>query len=292
MIIDNKYTIRHKILTGNIDGKCRATPMEFALLVQELAAGHYSTTGLSIPHLQRMGMTWVITKQHFEIAEYPLWMDDLIVQTWAQPSKGFFCFRDCAFFYAKNGKKTSIDEAFEEKFRIEEGREKSLSIEEEFKELKKPIFRASSCWVILNAETGQPVKPDEKTMRNLSFNDEHLEGKVFAKIPLPEKWDIEENFCPTLLDIDMNSHVNNLNYIRWILSYMDADFCKGKLLKTLDTNFISSAMYGEELICRSSLSKNVCIHSIVRAKDGSEVFKARSEWADEKELARELKVKG
>ena len=38
MIIDNKYTIRHKVLTGNIDGKCRATPMEFAVLMQELAA--------------------------------------------------------------------------------------------------------------------------------------------------------------------------------------------------------------------------------------------------------------
>ena len=290
MIIDNKYTIRHKILTGNIDGKCRATPMEFAILMQELAAGHYSTTGLSVPHLQKMGLTWVITKQHFEITEYPLWMDDLIVQTWAQPPKGFFCFRDFAFFYAKNGKKTSIDEAFEEKCRIEEGIEKSLSIEEEFKELKQPIFRASSCWVILNSETGQPVKPDEKTMGNLAFNEDHLEGKVFAKIPVCENRDTEERFRPTLLDIDMNSHVNNLNYLRWILSYMDPDFCKGKLLKTLDTNFVSSAMYGEELICRSSRSENICIHSIIRAKDGSEVFKARSEWADEKALSRTLNL--
>nr|WP_253678428.1 acyl-ACP thioesterase domain-containing protein [Treponema sp. OMZ 788] len=191
MIIDNKFTVRHKILTGNIDGKCRATPMEFAILLQELAAGHYGTTGLSIPHLQKMGMTWVITKQHFEIAEYPLWMDDLIVQTWAQPPKGFFCFRDFAFFYARNGKKASIDDAFEENLSIEEEREKRLSIEE-FKGLSKPFFRASSCWVILNSETGQPIKPDERTMGNLAFNDEHLEGKVFAKITLPEKWETEE----------------------------------------------------------------------------------------------------
>ena len=290
MIIDNKYTIRHKVLTGNIDGKCRATPMEFAILMQELAAGHYSSAGLSIPHLQKMGLTWVITKQHFEITEYPLWMDELIVQTWAQTPKGFFCLRDFAFFYAKNGKKNSIDEAFAENLRIEEGKENLYSIREEYKELKKPIFRASSCWVILNAETGQPVKPDTKVFGNLAFNDEHLEGKVFAKIPLPETWDIEESFRPTLLDIDINSHVNNLTYLRWILSYMSADFCKGKLLKTLDTNFVSSAMYGEELICRSSRSENVCIHSIIRAKDGSEVFKARSEWADESGLSRTLKV--
>ncbi|UTY30533.1 acyl-[acyl-carrier-protein] thioesterase [Treponema putidum] len=290
MIIDNKYTIRHKVLTENIDGKCRATPMEFAILVQELAAGHYSCTGLSIPHLQRMSLTWVITKQHFEITEYPLWMDDLIVQTWAQTPKGIFCLRDFAFFYAKKGKKNSIDDAFAENLRIEEGKENLYSIKEEYKELKEPIFRASSCWVILNSETGQPVKPDTKVFGNLAFNEEHLEGKVFAKIQLPETWNIEEPFRPTLLDIDVNSHVNNLTYLRWILSYMSADFCKGKLLKTLDTNFLSSAMYGEDLICRSSRSENVCIHSIIRAKDGSEVFKARSEWADEKKLSRTLQV--
>ena len=142
----------------------------------------------------------------------------------------------------------------------------------------------------MNAETGQPVKPDEKTMGNLAFNEDHMEGKVFAKIPACENRDTEERFRPTLLDIDMNSHVNNLNYLRWILSYMDADFCKGKLLKTLDTNFVSSAMYGEELICRSSQSENTCIHSIIRAKDGSEVFKARSEWADENDLSRTLNL--
>ena len=291
MIIDNKYTIRHKVLTGNIDGKCRATPMEFAVLVQELAAGHYSCSGLSIPHLQRMGLTWVITKQHFEITEYPLWMDDLIIQTWAQTPKGFFCLRDFAFFYAKNGKKKSIDEAFAEHIRIEEGEENLSSIKEEYKELKMPIFRASSCWVILNSETGQPVKPDTKVFGNLGFNDDHLEGKVFAKISLPETWDIEASFRPTLLDIDVNSHVNNLTYLRWILSYMSVDFCKGKLLKTLDTNFVSSAMYGEDLICRSSHAENVCIHSIIRSTDGSEVFKARSEWADERELSRSLIVR-
>jgi len=57
------------------------------------------------------------------------------------------------------------------------------------------------------------------------------------------------------------------------------------------TNFVASARYGENLICRCAQTEdNVCIHSIVRS-DGTEVFRARSEWADEQNLSRELKIR-
>jgi len=110
----------------SIDEKLFSEPPEtFQRNITSIDEMTIAQAKLFIDNLKKMGLTWVITKQHFEITEYPLWMDDLIIQTWAQPPKGFFCFRDFAFFYAKNGKKTSIDEAFEEKCRIEEGREKS-----------------------------------------------------------------------------------------------------------------------------------------------------------------------
>ena len=72
---------------------------------------------------------------------------------------------------------------------------------------------------------------------------------------------------------------------------MDADFCRGKLLRVLDTNFLISAQYGEELCCRCSYSEeSVCVHSIIRIADGSEVFRARTEWADEQKMARPLQA--
>lgn len=289
MIIDDKYTIFYTVPSWFIDGKCRYTPMGFVTVTQDLAAKHYGSGGVSIPSLQKKGLTWVITKQHFEITDYPLWMDSLILQTWAQKPKGLFCFRDFAYYYAKDGKKESIETAFKD-FEAEERTCTERCITEDtVKNLGNLCMRGSSCWVIIDMNTGRPVKPDENTMGGLTYSSDCLEGRVFAKIPLKESWDKEEYFTPSLLDIDMNEHVNNLNYIRWILSFMDTQFCKGKLLKVLDTNFISSAKFGEKLICRCArIEENICIHSIIRAKDESEVFRARTEWTDEKNISRPL----
>ena len=285
MIIDDKFTLSYTVPPSYIDGKGRFTALGIASLAQDLAAAHYSSAGLSLLHMQKMGITWVISKQHFEIKDYPLWADRITVKTWAQPPKGLFCFRDFAYHYTKNGKNKNLDEAFKSGSYNYHLNDLQTESEDEL------CVRGSSCWIIVDLKTGQPLPPDKKTMGSLTFNTEHLEGKVFPKINLNTDWDIETDFTPTLLDIDINSHVNNLNYIRWILSFMNEEFCKTRLIKTLDTNFVSSAKYGEHLICRCSKPENnICVHSIVRKNDGSEVFKARTEWADETELSRPLKI--
>ncbi|MEL3906530.1 MAG: thioesterase [Treponema sp.] len=288
MILDNKYTMPYTVASSVIDGKYRCTPLHFAALSQDLAANHYSSTGLFIPHLQKIGLTWVITRQHFEIYEYPLWMDSLVLQTWAQPLKGLFCFRDFAYYYAEGGKKPSINAAFQDLYSAAHNPEAPA---DRLQRRNGLCVRGSSCWLVLDLNTNQPITPTDAALGTLTFCSEHLEGRVFPKIPLPESWGTERVFTASLLDIDMNDHVNNLNYIRWILSFMDAEFCRGKLLRVLDTNFLISAKYGEELSCRCAYTDgNVCIHSIIRNTDGCEVFRARTEWVDENTLSRPLQI--
>ena len=119
MILDNKYTMPYTVPSTAIDGRYRCTPLTFAALSQDLAANHYSSTGIFTPQLQKRGLIWIISKQHFEIYDYPLWLDCLTLQTWAQPPKGLFCFRDFAYYYADGGKKASIAAAFQELERAE-----------------------------------------------------------------------------------------------------------------------------------------------------------------------------
>ena len=272
-----------------IDGQYRCTPLTFAALSQDLAANHYSSTGLFMPQLQKRGLTWIISKQHFEVYDYPLWLDCLTLQTWAQPPKGLFCFRDFAYYYTADGKKRSLNAAFTDFDSAE--RKSSEWTAAALRQRGDLCVRGSSCWLVLNTQTNQPAVLDNTVFGSLTFCSDHLEGRVFAKIPLPENWERDECVYPSLLDIDMNGHVNNLSYIRWILSFMDADFCRGKLLRVLDTNFLISAKYGEELHCRCAhIEERVCIHSIIRIADNCEVFRARTEWAEEKALVRPLQI--
>ncbi len=279
MIIDNKYTISYTPMYSLMDAKGRVSPIAMMNITQDLAAAHYGSGGLSIPHLQEKGETWFITKQKFEFFEYPLGLDELVIQTWAHEPKGLFCIRDYRYSFAVDGKKPCLDKACADI--IKEHSKNDLTVKQE-----NIVMNASSAWMIIDQKTGRPLKATDFSMGNLTFcNEDAIEGG-FLKITMSEDWDVETPFTPSLLDIDINDHVNNLSYSRWVLSFMDYDFCKDKLLKSIEINFVAQALFGDKLICKhKKIDENTFVHSITK-EDGTETFRARTVWANENELAR------
>ena len=279
MIIDNKYTIPHTYLYSDMDYKRRIFALSMVNTTQNIAAAHYSEVGMSMMHLHEMGKMWVITKQKFEFFEYPLGLDKLALQTWAHEPKGLFCIRDYKYSFADNGRKLSANQACVDLKKM--FNKDDLEIKDE-----NLIMKASSMWMVIDQKTGRPIKTNEFVEGSLSFCEDNAIEGGFSKIALPEMWDFETTFSPNVLDIDMNKHVNNFCYCRWILSYMDIHYIKDKLLKTLETNFVTSALFGDELISRYKFTEpNTCVHSIIK-KDGTEIFRARTTWAPEDELVR------
>lgn len=264
--------------------------MSFLTLAQDLASSHYGTGGRSIPHLQKQGFTWVVTKQHFEVHEYPLWLDEYRAVTWAKTPRGPFCFRDFSCYYENGGKYETIDDAF--KAQVERGGAycaipAGLSDTPAADEPQTPFFTGSSLWMVLDLATGRPVKMTQELMGNLSFCDDTLPDENMAKIRDPEEWSFSHEFTPCNLDIDLNGHVNNLAYDRWILSFLPENAYRGKLVKVIDTYFVAQAMFGDELICRAAeIESNVWVHSIIRKTDGTEMFRARTEWTNEEAISR------
>ena len=286
IMTDKKYSIPFTVPSSWIDGHCRFTTFGMISAAQDVTAVHYGSGGLSIPHLQKKGLTWVLVKQRFEINEYPLWMDSLYLQTWAKPPKGPFFFRDYAYTYAKNGRKTTMDRAL---------LDVSSGERTERDEHALPFLRATSNWMVLNTESLKPLKPTDNVMGSLELcSDDSLESS-FPKINLPDGtssvWDIEHKFSPTITDIDINSHVNNLSYIRWILSYIPQKVYEGRLISSLETYYLSSAVFSQKLICRvCEIEQNTCVHSIIREQDGSEVFRAKTVWKNEDSLCRKIVI--
>ncbi len=278
-MVDKKYSIPFTVPSSLIDGQCRFTALGMISAAQDVTAVHYGSGGLSIPHLQKKKLTWVLVKQRFEIREYPLWMDSLYLTTWAKPPKGPFFFRDYEYSYALLGRKPTMDKALRD---VSEGG-KTL-----YDENAEPFLRAASNWMVIDTDMMKPLKPSDDVMGTLQYCYDNALDSSFPKIPMPDAgWDCEHSFFPTVTDIDINSHVNNLSYIRWILSYIPFSVCEGKLISCLDTYYISSAVFSQKLICRAcEIEKNVCVHSIIRAEDGSEVFRAKTVWKSGESMSR------
>lgn len=263
-------------------------------VAQDLAAFHYGSGGLSVPHLLKKGMTWVLIKQHFEIDEYPLWLDMLALSTWAKPPSGLFCIRDFSYSYAPNGRKASIDAALGVSDLVGPQRE-------------TPFARGVTTWMVLDVNTGKPVKPVPELFGTLPFCEDDSLPPVFPRFTFPENAGgiTKAAFSPTITDIDLNDHVNNLNYVRWILSFMPEHICTNRRISVLDTYFIASAKLGDSLLCKTTVSSDAgmsreaasganapveCIHSIVRTNDNFELFRARTVWKNAAEMSRELRV--
>lgn len=260
--------------------------MSLLSLAQDLASSHYGTGGRSIPHLQKEGFTWVVTKQHFEVREYPLWLDCFNAVTWAKKPRGPFCYRNFAYSYADGGRYATVDDAFADQVK-KGGSYGQLPAGLSETAGDCPFFTGSSLWMVLDLSTGRPVKMTDELMGSLSFCEDSVSGEEMVKIRDPEEWTYSHEFMPVNLDIDLNGHVNNLAYDRWILSFLPEKAYKGKLVRSIDTYFIAQAMFGDELICRAAeVEPDVWIHSIIRKADGAEMFRARTEWADAERLSR------
>ncbi|MDR1784920.1 MAG: hypothetical protein LBR23_00410 [Spirochaetaceae bacterium] len=285
------YTMDAVVQASDLDGECAATLLSLLSLTQNLASFHYGTGGLSIPHLQQKNMTWIIVKQRIEIAEYPLWLDRLSCATWAKPVRGLFCNRDFAFSYAPGGKNASVNAAI------------GLS-DRRIDQPRSPFLRGTTCWLVADTNTGKPLRPDPAMFGTLPFRDEDSLPSDFPRFGLPEDFSpavntahTEASLCPTVLDIDMNGHVNNLNYVRWILSFTPAGIFREKRVSRLDTYYVTPAKFGDALLCRTAVvqdggpdGETGCIHSIARAGDGTEVFRARTLWLPASRMTRKLTI--
>lgn len=280
--MSQKYILPYTIPSTSMDDSLRFTCFGMLSAVQEVTSVHYASGGLSIPHLQKMGITWVLAKQRFEISEYPLWMDTILLNTWAKPAKGPFFFRDYEFSFAPNGKKPSLDQAFMDFANKTQVNEQSIKTNQAF-------LKGTSSWIILDTKTLSPIRPSQNVMGTLQLCSDLALDSTFSKIHIPENKEayLEYEFEPTVLDIDVNDHVNNLSYTRWILSYLPKKYHQGLLIQNLETYFISSALFNQKLIIRVyEIAENNLVHSIIRKDDGTEVFRAQSQWNKADLLAR------
>ena len=106
-------------------------------------------------------------------------------------------------------------------------------------------------------------------------------------------------------DLDMNRHVNNASYLKWLLEDVPPCVHEGTYTAGADIEFRAEARYGDHVVSRSSLrtSDGRCLavaggsgdgngggldvlggeafalqHVLLRARDSAELLRARTHW--------------
>lgn len=187
------------------------------LLLQEAAWENASMNKMGFEELDAHNSYWVLSRILLEIDEIPSWKDDIVVRTWPNGYEGFTAIRD-------------------------------------FEVLKNNVIiaRAKSNWLVLDKERHRPQKLDNYNLENLKT---HLRDAIdiqLEKISSSDELIELDKRMVFYSDIDVNRHVNNSEYVRWILDsfYKEAY----RTVKRIEVNFLSELTEGD---CFSVLKNDV-----------------------------------
>lgn len=225
-----------------------------ASVLQESAAHHADTWGMSVPDLNPQGRTWVLARLAAEFSgRRPGWKEELRVETWSRGFRGHVATRD----YIVHGP-------------------------------DGVAARATSVWFIIDLATRRPVRLTEYLGR------EEAEPERSAGIEEASRIDaIAAPFRAVPLavrasDLDLNGHVNNSRYIEWLYESVPPEILSTRRISRLDINFLSETRYPETVELRAAATPPgqngpadslAFIHSVSKS-DGVEAVRARSLWIE------------
>ncbi len=186
----------------------------------EIAWEHAKSLGVGFEELEKIERFWVLTGFRLHVNKLPKWQDKVRLETWPSGISGLHYTREFKFYSSNN---------------------ECLAV-------------ASSIWVIFDKILAKPVMPKEfYSLTNIS-NEKAIDA-VFSKIRPRKDLILAFNETAKHTDIDMNKHVNNAVYIRWI------ENCLGDIyparIKTLKIQYIHEVKVNEEIQIFSDVSNNV-----------------------------------
>lgn len=180
-------------------------------LLQETALNHVWMSGLlgdgfgATHGMIKNDLIWVITRLHVQVDDYPIWGEVVEIDTWVGPSGKNGMRRDWLIRSHDNG---------------------------------CVYARATSTWVMMNRCTRRLSKVPEEVRDEISpwFTErqaipEDAPEKI-VKLDGGAEY-INSDLKPKRSDLDMNHHVNNVKYVRWMLETIPDQFLEDHQLSSI-----------------------------------------------------------
>ena len=80
-------------------------------------------------------------------------------------------------------------------------------------------------------------------------------------------------------DLDMNHHVNNINYLKWVLDDFEYSYRQKYRLGSIEINYLAEAFFGDQLVRNTVPSnKHEFLTRIINNKSLKPILTARTKW--------------
>ena len=176
MIFEKEYTVGSR----DIGKDNKATNKAMLKYMENIACSHSDSVGQGINEIELTKAVWILLDWKFQVIERPTYGQTIKVRTWSRKMEKCCAYRD---------------------FEIYGQNEKILAI-------------ATTKWVLLNADTRKIQRISEEIANKYESEQEKYVFKdEIEKMHEPENEEVSINLKVRRTDIDINNHVNNLNYL-------------------------------------------------------------------------------
>ncbi len=176
MIFESEY----KVGIRDIGKENKATNKAILKYFESVACQHSDQVGFGINNIKTSNVVWILLDWKFKLLERPTYGQTLKVRTWSRKLEKCHAYRDFEA-YDENGKLLAI---------------------------------ATSKWVLLEADTRRIQKvTDEIGGKYETESEKHVFDEELEKMHVPENEQASLKLKVRRTDIDINEHVNNLNYL-------------------------------------------------------------------------------
>jgi acyl-ACP thioesterase len=198
--------------------------------LQECAWDNARLNDFGFEFLESKNAYWVLSRILVQMDEYPNWRDDIKIKTWPKGTHGFFALRD--FEVYKND---------------------------------KVIGRVTTSWLILNKDSKRPQRLDQFNFVQEDFIHDHAINKNLDKIGIPRELEKVTERKVYYSDLDVNKHVNNATYVRWILDSYFSD--SEKEITEFEINFLSELYLNDHFTVHKAIAEQEHFYILKNLKD-------------------------
>lgn len=213
---------------------------------QEAAGRHARELGAGRDDLERQGCFWVLSRCWMQIDHYPAWGQKILVRTWLRGVERLFALRDFQLLGTDG----------------------------------KLLGSGVSAWLILDQKKHRPLRPGPYLRNIVPSHEPPVAGDVLQKQTSPTGLTELRRFFVRYSDLDVNRHVNNAVYVRWIQDSFDADMHDRFQISSIRIDYLAETGLGEHIAVLARAGEPDARQPVLGMRPGVEqpVFQAGITW--------------
>ncbi|MDP4127763.1 MAG: thioesterase [Bacillota bacterium] len=249
---NERFKVEFDVHYYEVNPREEATSLTILHYLEDAAIAHSESVGYGVGRLKSEKRAWILNRWHLQIKRYPVYGEKVIIETWPSNFERFYATRE---------------------FLIKDNHQ-------------KVIGQATSLWIFINTETKRPLRIGPEFLD--AYGLESFRALEDSFDPLNVVSEDEgssgsgQAFLVRRSDIDTNGHVNNANYLQWMLEVIPEEIYQNHHLAALEIIYKKETTYGSSIRSRCYFKglkqTNPEYGHVIHDESGQELAIARTVW--------------